>query len=56
VTAVTAALPEGRLAGKCSPPHCTGGATRTSRGYASGKEDYPRRLRKIEGRYAACKG
>ena len=31
------------------PADCTGGATRTSRGYASGKEDYLRRLRKIEG-------
>lgn len=49
MTAVTAALLEGRLVGECSPPHCTGGATRTSRGYASGKEDYLRRLRKIEG-------
>src|SRR6266487_1393863 len=49
MTAVAAALPEVRLAGECSPPHRTGATRRTARGYASGKEDYLRRLRKIEG-------
>jgi DNA-binding FrmR family transcriptional regulator len=49
MTAVAAALPEVRLAGECSPPHRAGATRRTSRGYASGKEDYLRRLRKIEG-------
>jgi CsoR family transcriptional regulator, copper-sensing transcriptional repressor len=48
VTAVTAALPDTRLAAACSPPS-RAGATRTSRGYATGKDDYLRRLRKIEG-------
>jgi DNA-binding FrmR family transcriptional regulator len=45
---VAAALPDARLAGECSPPPHAG-ATRTSRGYASGKDDYLRRLRKVEG-------
>jgi DNA-binding FrmR family transcriptional regulator len=49
VTAVTEALPEARLVGECSPPHRTGATRRTARGYASGKEDYLRRLRKVEG-------
>src|SRR6266581_323759 len=49
MTAVAAALPEVRLAGECSPPHRTGATRRTARGYASGKEDYLQRLRKIEG-------
>ena len=35
-------------ASECSPPPRTG-STRPQRGYASGKEDYLRRLRKIEG-------
>ena len=38
------------VAPECSPPIRAGGATpRTARGYASGKDDYLRRLRKIEG-------
>jgi DNA-binding FrmR family transcriptional regulator len=43
-TAATALLVPG-----CSPPSRTGATTRTARGYASGKDDYLRRLRKIEG-------
>ena len=39
----------GMLAPGCSPPSRTGATTRTARGYASGKDDYVRRLRKIEG-------
>jgi DNA-binding FrmR family transcriptional regulator len=34
---------------ECSPPRRTGATPRTARGYASGREDYLRRLRKIEG-------
>jgi DNA-binding FrmR family transcriptional regulator len=34
---------------ECSPPRRTAATSRTARGYASGKEDYLRRLRKIEG-------
>jgi DNA-binding FrmR family transcriptional regulator len=34
---------------ECRPPERTGATPRTARGYASGKEDYLRRLRKIEG-------
>lgn len=34
---------------ECSPPPRIGATTRSARGYASGKEDYLRRLRKIEG-------
>ena len=49
MTAVAAALPEVRPAGECSPPHRTGATRRTARGYASGKDDYLRRLRKVEG-------
>jgi DNA-binding FrmR family transcriptional regulator len=37
------------LAAECSPPPRTGATARSTRGYASGKEDYLRRLRKIEG-------
>jgi len=33
----------------CSPPPRTGASLRTARGYACGKQDYLRRLRKIEG-------
>lgn len=47
MTAVTTST-DGLLAGECSPPASTG-STRPQRGYASGKEDYLRRLRKIEG-------
>ena len=38
------------LVPECGPPSRTGASMRTARGYASGKEDYLRRLRKIEGR------
>jgi DNA-binding FrmR family transcriptional regulator len=34
---------------RCAPPRRTGATPRTARGYASGKDDYLRRLRKIEG-------
>jgi DNA-binding FrmR family transcriptional regulator len=44
----TEARPDARLADECSPP-ARGGSSRTARGYASGKDDYLRRLRKIEG-------
>jgi CsoR family transcriptional regulator, copper-sensing transcriptional repressor len=37
------------LVPECSPPPRTGASPRTARGYASGKDDYLRRLRKIEG-------
>jgi DNA-binding FrmR family transcriptional regulator len=37
------------LAVECSPPPRTGATARSARGYASGKQDYLRRLRKIEG-------
>ena len=33
----------------CSPPPRTGSTARSARGYASGKDDYLARLRKIEG-------
>ena len=49
---MTAIVTDGRagLADECSPPPPRTGATlRSARGYASGKEDYLRRLRKIEG-------
>jgi DNA-binding FrmR family transcriptional regulator len=39
----------GPQAVECSPPTRNGGTRRTARGYASGKQDYLRRLRKIEG-------
>jgi CsoR family transcriptional regulator, copper-sensing transcriptional repressor len=48
VTATTAVC-DGRAAAECSPPPRTGATRRTVRGYASGKDDYLRRLRKIEG-------
>ena len=47
MTAAAAALPGLQPSGECRPPRS--GVTRTSRGYASGKDDYLRRLRKIEG-------
>jgi DNA-binding FrmR family transcriptional regulator len=47
MTAVTASTDD-RQTSECSPPPRTG-STRPQRGYASGKEDYLRRLRKIEG-------
>jgi DNA-binding FrmR family transcriptional regulator len=40
---------DGPQASECSPPARTGATRRTTRGYASGKDDYLRRLRKIEG-------
>ncbi len=48
MTAVAAVPPDAPLAGECTPPS-RAGSTRTSRGYASGKDDYLRRLRKVEG-------
>ena len=47
MTAITAST-DGQLASQCSPSPRTG-STRPQRGYASGKQDYLRRLRKIEG-------
>src|SRR6266516_3717382 len=47
MTAITAST-DGQLATQCSPPPRTG-STRPQRGYACGKEDYLRRLAKIEG-------
>jgi DNA-binding FrmR family transcriptional regulator len=47
---VTAAIHErDHLAPECGPPRNASATARTARGYASGKEDYQRRLRKIEG-------
>ena len=43
------AVGDGLQAGECTPPQRTGATPRTARGYASGKDDYLRRLRKIEG-------
>jgi CsoR family transcriptional regulator, copper-sensing transcriptional repressor len=40
---------DGLAAPECAPPARTAATTRTARGYASGKDDYLRRLRKIEG-------
>jgi DNA-binding FrmR family transcriptional regulator len=34
---------------ECTPPRRISATPRTARGYASGKDDYQRRLRKIEG-------
>src|SRR5216683_235725 len=48
MTDVTVSAGTGR-AGECSPPRRTGAAPRPARGYASGKDDYLTRLRKIEG-------
>jgi DNA-binding FrmR family transcriptional regulator len=39
----------GRMAAECGPPPRPAPRPRPVRGYASGKEDYLRRLRKIEG-------
>lgn len=44
-----AELRTGQAAAECRPPRRTGAARRMARGYASGKADYLRRLRKIEG-------
>jgi CsoR family transcriptional regulator, copper-sensing transcriptional repressor len=38
-----------RPGSECTPPPRTGAAPRSARGYASGKDDYLARLRKIEG-------
>ena len=46
MTTVTAHV-DRPLVGECNPPRT--GPGRPQRGYASGKEDYLRRLRKIEG-------
>src|SRR5712664_1758040 len=46
--AMTAA-PAGQMAAECGPPPRPAERLRPVRGYASGKEDYLRRLRKIEG-------
>ncbi|MDA8379351.1 MAG: metal-sensitive transcriptional regulator [Actinomycetota bacterium] len=44
------AVATGRVAKECSPPMAANGPSpRSTRGYASGKEDYLARLRKIEG-------
>jgi DNA-binding FrmR family transcriptional regulator len=48
MTAVTAHA-DGLRASECNPPPLAGSAPRPVRGYAHGKEDYLRRLRKIEG-------
>ena len=48
MTAVTA-LRTGQAPAECSPQRRTSATPRTARGYASGKDDYLRRLRKIEG-------
>jgi CsoR family transcriptional regulator, copper-sensing transcriptional repressor len=47
MTAATASTDRPQ-AGECNPPP-RAGPSRPQRGYASGKEDYLRRLRKIEG-------
>jgi CsoR family transcriptional regulator, copper-sensing transcriptional repressor len=44
-----AARGDGLRATACGPPARNGGTGRTACGYASGKQDYLRRLRKIEG-------
>jgi DNA-binding FrmR family transcriptional regulator len=36
-------------ASECTPPARTGAMRRTTRGYASGRDDYLTRLRKVEG-------
>ena len=46
---LTTASPGGPLNMDCRPPPRTGTATRSARGYPSGKDDYLPRLRKIEG-------
>jgi CsoR family transcriptional regulator, copper-sensing transcriptional repressor len=48
VNAVTA-LRNPQQKPECSPPPRTGATGRTTRGYASGKEDHLQRLRKVEG-------
>ena len=48
---MTAVIADGKAGPvvECSPPPRPGATPRSARGYASGKEDYLRRLRKIEG-------
>ncbi len=45
----TATVAQASQAPDCSPPPRASASLRTARGYASGKDDYLRRLRKIEG-------
>lgn len=45
----TAAARNGHRSGECGPPARTSTSRRTTRGYASGKDDYLLRLRKVEG-------
>ncbi len=45
----TVASRNGQTASECSPPPRTSTTQRTARGYASGKDDYLTRLRKVEG-------
>lgn len=45
----TVASRNGHGSGECSPPSRSGTHQRTARGYASGKDDYLIRLRKVEG-------
>ncbi len=47
MTAITS--PNGDGTGACSPPARPATVQRTARGYASGKDDYLTRLRKVEG-------
>lgn len=48
MTAATATTAR-RPGSECSPPLRSGSTPRSARGYASGKDDYLARLRKIEG-------
>jgi DNA-binding FrmR family transcriptional regulator len=48
MTALNAST-DGQQADECRPPPGTGSARRPVRGYAHGKDDYLRRLRRIEG-------
>src|SRR5215468_9197926 len=45
----TLASRKGQRANECGPPSRPGTLRRTARGYASGKDDYLTRLRKVEG-------
>ena len=45
----TVASRDGHRSSTCSPPIRPSTAQRTARGYASGKDDYLTRLRKVEG-------
>jgi DNA-binding FrmR family transcriptional regulator len=46
---LTTAIPAEATGMECSPPPRAGSTARSARGNASGKDDYLRRLRKIEG-------